>query len=61
MLPLFCLCSLAVEGHSLTSADDSAPLLFLSYLPWFEVFYKILNILADYTVKGQVCMHASFP
>ncbi|XP_072569982.1 DENN domain-containing protein 1A isoform X2 [Paramormyrops kingsleyae] len=25
----------------------------LSYLPWFEVFYKILNILADYTVKGQ--------
>uniref|UniRef100_A0AAX7SPQ4 UDENN domain-containing protein n=1 Tax=Astatotilapia calliptera TaxID=8154 RepID=A0AAX7SPQ4_ASTCA len=26
----------------------------LSYLPWFEVFYKLLNILADYTVKGQV-------
>uniref|UniRef100_A0A3Q4G3B2 DENN/MADD domain containing 1A n=1 Tax=Neolamprologus brichardi TaxID=32507 RepID=A0A3Q4G3B2_NEOBR len=25
-----------------------------SYLPWFEVFYKLLNILADYTVKGQV-------
>uniref|UniRef100_A0A3B3S3J9 DENN/MADD domain containing 1A n=1 Tax=Paramormyrops kingsleyae TaxID=1676925 RepID=A0A3B3S3J9_9TELE len=25
----------------------------VSYLPWFEVFYKILNILADYTVKGQ--------
>uniref|UniRef100_A0A3B4YY10 DENN domain-containing protein 1A-like n=1 Tax=Stegastes partitus TaxID=144197 RepID=A0A3B4YY10_9TELE len=25
----------------------------LSYLPWFEVFYKLLNILADYTVKGQ--------
>ncbi|XP_045146130.1 DENN domain-containing protein 1A isoform X5 [Echinops telfairi] len=25
----------------------------LSYLPWFEVFYKILNILADYTAKGQ--------
>uniref|UniRef100_A0A667Y9W3 DENN/MADD domain containing 1A n=1 Tax=Myripristis murdjan TaxID=586833 RepID=A0A667Y9W3_9TELE len=24
-----------------------------SYLPWFEVFYKLLNILADYTVKGQ--------
>uniref|UniRef100_A0A8D0G5T6 UDENN domain-containing protein n=1 Tax=Sphenodon punctatus TaxID=8508 RepID=A0A8D0G5T6_SPHPU len=24
-----------------------------SYLPWFEVFYKLLNILADYTAKGQ--------
>uniref|UniRef100_A0A670YNZ9 DENN domain containing 1A n=1 Tax=Pseudonaja textilis TaxID=8673 RepID=A0A670YNZ9_PSETE len=24
-----------------------------SYLPWFEVFYKLLNILADYAVKGQ--------
>ncbi|KAK7895823.1 hypothetical protein WMY93_021148 [Mugilogobius chulae] len=25
----------------------------LSYLPWFEVFYKLLNIIADYTIKGQ--------
>uniref|UniRef100_A0A4W5NJN4 DENN domain containing 1A n=1 Tax=Hucho hucho TaxID=62062 RepID=A0A4W5NJN4_9TELE len=25
----------------------------LSYLPWFEVFYKLLNFLADYTIKGQ--------
>ncbi|XP_038163378.1 DENN domain-containing protein 1A isoform X2 [Cyprinodon tularosa] len=25
----------------------------LSYLPWFEVFYKLLNILADCSVKGQ--------
>ncbi|XP_075842199.1 DENN domain-containing protein 1A isoform X10 [Microtus pennsylvanicus] len=24
-----------------------------SYLPWFEVFYKLLNILADYTTKQQ--------
>uniref|UniRef100_A0A3B3ZQB3 UDENN domain-containing protein n=1 Tax=Periophthalmus magnuspinnatus TaxID=409849 RepID=A0A3B3ZQB3_9GOBI len=23
------------------------------YLPWFEVFYKLLNIIADYTIKGQ--------
>ncbi|KAK7804307.1 hypothetical protein U0070_021405, partial [Myodes glareolus] len=23
------------------------------YLPWFEVFYKLLNILADYTTKQQ--------
>ncbi len=25
-----------------------------SYLPWFEVFYKLLNNLADYITKGQV-------
>ncbi|XP_077427274.1 DENN domain-containing protein 1B isoform X2 [Vanacampus margaritifer] len=25
----------------------------LSYLPWFEVFYKFLNTLADYINKGQ--------
>ncbi|NXX45610.1 DEN1A protein, partial [Tricholaema leucomelas] len=25
----------------------------LSYLPWFEVFYKLLNILADFSAKGQ--------
>ncbi|KAM8934214.1 DENN domain-containing protein 1A, partial [Pelodytes ibericus] len=25
----------------------------LSYLPWFEVFYKLLNILADYSSKSQ--------
>ncbi|XP_039503086.1 DENN domain-containing protein 1B isoform X2 [Pimephales promelas] len=25
----------------------------LSYLPWFEVFYKLLNNLADYSSKGQ--------
>ncbi|KAA0721780.1 DENN domain-containing protein 1B [Triplophysa tibetana] len=24
-----------------------------SYLPWFEVFYKLLNSLADYMTKGQ--------
>ncbi|XP_040002074.1 DENN domain-containing protein 1B isoform X2 [Xiphias gladius] len=26
----------------------------LSYLPWFEVFYKLLNNLADYLTKGQI-------
>ncbi|CAG11527.1 unnamed protein product, partial [Tetraodon nigroviridis] len=26
----------------------------LSYLPWFEVFYKLLNNLADYLKKGQM-------
>ncbi|XP_077334954.1 DENN domain-containing protein 1A isoform X4 [Lithobates pipiens] len=25
----------------------------LSYLPWFEVFYKLLNIVADYSLKNQ--------
>ncbi|CAH2311679.1 DENN domain-containing 1B isoform X2 [Pelobates cultripes] len=25
----------------------------LSYLPWFEVYYKLLNTLADYLVKEQ--------
>ncbi|XP_037006791.2 DENN domain-containing protein 1B isoform X2 [Artibeus jamaicensis] len=25
----------------------------LSYLPWFEVYYKLLNTLADYLAKGQ--------
>lgn len=28
-----------------------------SYLPWFEVFYKLLNNLADYLAKGQVRCH----
>ncbi|NXQ46607.1 DEN1A protein, partial [Catharus fuscescens] len=27
--------------------------LFFSYPPWFEVFYKLLNVLADYSAKGQ--------
>uniref|UniRef100_A0A3Q3DP62 DENN domain containing 1C n=1 Tax=Hippocampus comes TaxID=109280 RepID=A0A3Q3DP62_HIPCM len=31
----------------------------LSYLPWFEVFYKFLNTLADYITKGQVMMLAA--
>ncbi|XP_031434015.1 DENN domain-containing protein 1A isoform X1 [Clupea harengus] len=25
----------------------------LSYLPWFEIFYRLLNTLADYSLKGQ--------
>lgn len=32
------------------------PVLWLSYLPWFEVFYKLLNNLADYLKKGQVSL-----
>ncbi|XP_059571721.1 DENN domain-containing protein 1A isoform X5 [Alligator mississippiensis] len=30
-------------------------MLCFGYLPWFEVFYKLLNVLADYTTKGQDC------
>uniref|UniRef100_A0A3P8WMD2 DENN domain containing 1B n=1 Tax=Cynoglossus semilaevis TaxID=244447 RepID=A0A3P8WMD2_CYNSE len=26
----------------------------LSYLPWFEIYYKLLNTLADYLLKKQV-------
>uniref|UniRef100_A0A3Q2DHI3 DENN/MADD domain containing 1A n=1 Tax=Cyprinodon variegatus TaxID=28743 RepID=A0A3Q2DHI3_CYPVA len=33
----------------------------LSYLPWFEVFYKLLNILADCSVKGQVSRNSFHP
>lgn len=25
-----------------------------SYLPWFEIYYKLLNTLADYLTKQQV-------
>uniref|UniRef100_A0AAV2LMR8 UDENN domain-containing protein n=1 Tax=Knipowitschia caucasica TaxID=637954 RepID=A0AAV2LMR8_KNICA len=36
-------------------ADSSRTCLcILSYLPWFEVFYKLLNNLADYLFKGQI-------
>ncbi|XP_076845572.1 DENN domain-containing protein 1B [Brachyhypopomus gauderio] len=36
----------------LTSSSQTC-LCMLSYLPWFEVFYKLLNNLADYLTKGQ--------
>ncbi|XP_071032124.1 DENN domain-containing protein 1B-like isoform X3 [Oncorhynchus clarkii lewisi] len=36
----------------LTSSSHTC-LCMLSYLPWFEVFYKLLNNLADYLTKGQ--------
>ncbi|XP_072512850.1 DENN domain-containing protein 1B isoform X2 [Salminus brasiliensis] len=36
----------------LTSSSQTC-LCILSYLPWFEVFYKLLNNLADYVTKGQ--------
>ncbi|XP_028977763.2 DENN domain-containing protein 1C isoform X2 [Esox lucius] len=41
----FGFCRLASSSHTC--------LCMLSYLPWFEVFYKLLNNLADYLTKGQ--------
>ncbi|XP_019939279.2 DENN domain-containing protein 1B isoform X2 [Paralichthys olivaceus] len=41
----FGFCRLANSTHTC--------LCILSYLPWFEVFYKLLNNLADYLTKGQ--------
>ncbi|XP_072228520.1 DENN domain-containing protein 1A isoform X3 [Leuresthes tenuis] len=40
-------------GFCRLSSGAHACYCILSYLPWFEVFYKLLNIIADYTVKGQ--------
>uniref|UniRef100_A0A673C7X1 DENN domain containing 1B n=1 Tax=Sphaeramia orbicularis TaxID=375764 RepID=A0A673C7X1_9TELE len=31
----------------------------LSYLPWFEIYYKLLNTLADYLTKQQVIISFS--
>uniref|UniRef100_A0A3Q2D1Q6 UDENN domain-containing protein n=1 Tax=Cyprinodon variegatus TaxID=28743 RepID=A0A3Q2D1Q6_CYPVA len=37
----------------------------LSYLPWFEIYYKLLNTLADYLTKHQVitllCLTCDLP
>ena len=30
-----------------------------SYLPWFEIYYKLLNTLADYLTKHQVIRTSS--
>lgn len=30
-----------------------------SYLPWFEIYYKLLNTLADYLTKQQVILSVS--
>uniref|UniRef100_A0A3B4XYC7 DENN domain containing 1C n=1 Tax=Seriola lalandi dorsalis TaxID=1841481 RepID=A0A3B4XYC7_SERLL len=46
----------------LTNSTNTC-LCILSYLPWFEVFYKLLNNLADYLTKGQVsflCLCGTF-
>ncbi|KAM4662119.1 DENN domain-containing protein 1A isoform 2-T2 [Discoglossus pictus] len=40
-------------GFCRLSSGTKSCFCILSYLPWFEVFYKLLNILADYSSKGQ--------
>uniref|UniRef100_A0A8C9TEV0 DENN domain containing 1A n=1 Tax=Scleropages formosus TaxID=113540 RepID=A0A8C9TEV0_SCLFO len=48
-------------GFCRLSSGSQSCFCILSYLPWFEVFYKLLNILADYTIKSQVSMCWLFP
>ncbi|KAL4648725.1 DENN domain-containing protein 1B-like isoform X1 [Arapaima gigas] len=40
-------------GFCRQTSGSKTCLCILSYLPWFEVFYKLLNTLADYLSKGQ--------
>ncbi|XP_064416761.1 DENN domain-containing protein 1B isoform X2 [Latimeria chalumnae] len=40
-------------GFCRLSAGSKTCLCILSYLPWFEVFYKLLNNIADYLAKEQ--------
>lgn len=40
-------------GFCRLNNNSQTSLCILSYLPWFEVFYKLLNNLADYLTKGQ--------
>ncbi|XP_067296796.1 DENN domain-containing protein 1B isoform X2 [Pseudorasbora parva] len=40
-------------GFCRLTSSSQICLCILSYLPWFEVFYKLLNNLADYSTKGQ--------
>ncbi|XP_072240553.1 DENN domain-containing protein 1B isoform X1 [Leuresthes tenuis] len=40
-------------GFCRLNNSTNTSLCILSYLPWFEVFYKLLNNLADYLSKGQ--------
>uniref|UniRef100_A0A8D0DUF3 UDENN domain-containing protein n=1 Tax=Salvator merianae TaxID=96440 RepID=A0A8D0DUF3_SALMN len=49
----FGFCRLAIGFHSC--------LCILSYLPWFEIFYKILNYIADNLAKKQVRMEMLGP
>ncbi|XP_040041539.2 DENN domain-containing protein 1B isoform X1 [Gasterosteus aculeatus] len=40
-------------GFCRLANNTNTCLCILSYLPWFEVFYKLLNNLADFLTKGQ--------
>ncbi|XP_028349332.1 DENN domain-containing protein 1A isoform X3 [Physeter macrocephalus] len=48
-----CFCILRDKGLETERDTVTWPRSHKDYLPWFEVFYKLLNILADYTTKGQ--------
>lgn len=51
---------LRLTHHYGSRSLDNCNLLDHSYLPWFEVFYKLLNNLADYLTKGQVSLRRSY-
>ncbi|XP_061427743.1 DENN domain-containing protein 1B-like [Lethenteron reissneri] len=40
-------------GFCRLSSGSRSCVCLLSYLPWFEVFYKLLNLLAEYSTKGN--------
>ncbi|XP_010137306.1 PREDICTED: DENN domain-containing protein 1B-like, partial [Buceros rhinoceros silvestris] len=40
-------------GFCRLTSGGKVCLCILSYLPWFEVYYKLLNTLADYLAKEQ--------
>ncbi|XP_060010364.1 DENN domain-containing protein 1A isoform X1 [Lagenorhynchus albirostris] len=48
-----CFCILRDKGLETERVTVTWPRSHKDYLPWFEVFYKLLNILADYRTKGQ--------
>ncbi|XP_032490134.1 DENN domain-containing protein 1A isoform X4 [Phocoena sinus] len=48
-----CFCILRDKGLETERDTVTWPRSHKDYLPWFEVFYKLLNILADYRTKGQ--------
>ncbi|TSK18096.1 DENN domain-containing protein 1B [Bagarius yarrelli] len=50
----FGFCRLTSSSQTCLCILRSLPDTTLSYLPWFEVFYKLLNNLADYMIKGQM-------
>lgn len=44
-MPVYCTLNVLIVNMTFVSS---------SYLPWFEIYYKLLNTLADYLTKQQV-------